>query len=68
MSKTEIYTADVYVDAAEDAASVRYINNLPGVTDVEYFRSDVDTMTVNGKYLDLVDVVELKDGGYKYRR
>lgn len=66
MSKTEIYTADVYVDAAEDAASVRYINNLPGVTDVEYFRSDVDTMTVNGKYLDLVDVVELKDGGYKY--
>lgn len=65
----DLYKADVTVDGGingEEMISLQYIENLPGVTDVEYVYDATDSLEINGELCDLGDVIPVKEGGFKY--
>ncbi len=58
---------DVAVNVEGEAIEYKYIETLPGVTDVEYVYADAsDTIVINGVYSDLNIVTPINEGGFKY--
>lgn len=64
-----LYKADVTVDGGLEGGemiSLKYIENLPGVTDVEYVYDVVDSLEINGEFCEMSDIIPVEDGGFKY--